>query len=172
MDEVEASQQLTPIQEEAAFLKLLKENWTTNPKKLKKLAIRESAKQPAVIVEGIIASILRSPNPVGYVKECFRQAEVYPQIIAQFIADGYHGMMVVANVVHPVKLETRVNWLNVKDPWTEEQEIDIQHQVVDNWMAENGLNRYYGKIALFPVFGFSGYFRRIRRDRFNDGKAK
>lgn len=165
MDEVVASQQLTPIQEEAAFLKFLKEHFTTNPKKLRKLVARQVPHQPPEIVTGIMTSIALSKDPVGYVQECFRQAEVYPQIIDEFIAQGDHGMIVVDNVVSPVRINANPRWLKENDRWNPEDELDIQHALIEQWMIENNVNSFKGKIALFPYFGFSGYFRRIIKQR-------
>lgn len=165
MDETVAAQQLTPIQQEAAFLKFLKDNFTTNPKKLIKLAAREAKNQPAEVAGGIILSIVRSRDPVGYVKECFRQAEVYPQIIQEFIDQGDHGMIVVGDVVSPVRINANPRWLRENDKWNPEDELDIQHNLIEAWMIENDVTHFKGKIALFPFFGFSGLFRRIRKQR-------
>lgn len=165
MDETIAAQQLTPIQQEAAFLKFLKENFTTNPKKLKKLAMREAEKHSLEVLTGLVHSIVRSRDPVGYVKECFRQAEVYPEIIQEFIDQGDHGMMVVNDVVSPVRINANPRWLREKDKWNPDDELDIQHNLIEAWMIENNVTHFKGKIALFPFFGFSGLFRRIRKQR-------
>lgn len=165
MDEVDAKAQLTPIQQEAAFLKFLKENMTTNPKKLQKMAAREAKNHRSETVEGLVSSILRSRDPVGYVKECFRQAEVYPQIIAEFIEQGDHGMIVVGDVVSPVRIKANPRWLRQSDRWNPDDELDIQHSLIEAWMIENNVAHFKGKIALFPFFGFSGLFRRIRKQR-------
>jgi hypothetical protein len=165
MDEVEVKEQLTPIKQEAAFLQFLKDNWTTNPKKLKKLAAREAKNHSAEAILGLISSIALSRDPVAYVLECFRQAEVYPQIIAEFIEQGDHGMIVVNDVVSPVRIQANPRWLRENDRWNPDDEIDIQHRLIETWMIENNVSRFKGKIALFPFFGFSGYFRRIRKQR-------
>lgn len=165
MDEVDVKEQLTPLQQEAAFLKFLKENFTTNPKKLKKLAAREAKNHSAEAVAGLITSIALTKDPVGYVQECFRQAEVYPQIIEEFIDQGDHGMMVVGDVVSPVRIKANPRWLRQADRWNPEDELDIQHNLIEAWMIENNVTMFKGKIALFPYFGFSGLFRRIRKQR-------
>lgn len=157
--------QLTPIQEEAAFLRFLSENFTTNPKKLKQLALRESANHPENIRIGILASILRSRDPVGYLQECFKQAFDYPHIIEEFIEAGNHGMIVVNENVYPVKINARANWLRENDKWNADQELDIQHDLVEAWMIEHKATNFKGKIALFPFHGFTGLFRRINKAR-------
>lgn len=160
-----AAEQLTPLQEEANFLKFLKDNFTTNAKNLQKLAAKEGMKHSDTIKQGIVHSILRSRDPVGYVRECFKQAYDYPIIIEQLIADGDHGMIVVDGVVYGVTINAQSNWLKEGDRWNIDEEIDIQHELVEGWMKANKCTVFKGKIALFPFFGFSGLFRRINKQR-------
>ena len=158
--------QVSAIQEEANFLKYLRDNFTTNAKDLQQLARAAAASQPVVIQQGIINSILRSRDPVGYVKECFEQALDYPIIIEEFIANGDHGMIVVDSKVHGVKIDARwKHWLKEDDKWNVDQEIEIMHALVEAWMVANGVTVFKGKILLFPFFGFTGYFRRINKHR-------
>lgn len=165
MKESSAAAQLTPLQEEANFLHFLKDNFTTNAKNLQKLAAKEGMKHSDTIKQGIVHSILRSRDPVGYVRECFKQAFDYPFIIEQLISDGSHGMIVVDGVVHGVTIKARSNWLKQGDRWEMDQEIEIQHELIEAWMIENRNTVFKGKIALFPFFGFSGLFRRINKQR-------
>lgn len=158
--------QVSAIKEEANFLNYLRTNFTTNAKDLQQLARAAAADQPLVIQQGIIASILRSRDPVGYVKECFDQAADYPHIIDDFIKAGNHGMIVVDGKVHPVQINARwKHWLVEDDLWNTEQEIEIMHALVEAWMIANRNNVFKGKILLFPFFGFTGYFRRINKHR-------
>lgn len=158
--------QLTPIQQEANFLRFLKDNFTTDPKALKKLATKEGMKHSETVRQGIVFSINRSKDPVGYVRECFKQAFDYPIIIEEFIANGDHGMLVVDGAVYPVRVDVKwSHWLIAKDKWDQEQELDIQHDLVKQWMIANKVNTFKGKICLFPYFGFSGLFRRIIKQR-------
>lgn len=156
--------QLAPLEEEANFLKFLKANFTTNAKKLRKLAAAEGLNHSVTIQQGIVNSIMRSRDPVGYVQECFDQARDYPFIIDGLIKDGSHGMIVVDGVVHGVTVNARwSSWLAGNDRWNMDQEIDIQHDLVEAWMKANKVRVFKGKIALFPFFGFSGLFRRINK---------
>lgn len=157
--------QLAHIEQEAEFLRFLKDNFTTNPKKLKKLALREGALRSKEIQQGIVFNISRSADPVGYVRECFKQAFDYPIIIEQFINNGDHGMVVVDGAVYPVRIETQSNWLQQNDRWSLDDELDIQHNLVEQWMIANKVSNFKGKILLFPFFGFSGLFRRIIKQR-------
>lgn len=162
----EKQPQVSAIQEEANFLKYLRDNFTTNAKDLQQLARAAASSQPLVIQQGIINSILRSRDPVGYVRECFEQANDYPIIIETFIESGDHGMIVVDGKVHGVKIDARwEHWLKEEDRWNVDQEIEIMHQLVEAWMVANKVNVFKAKILLFPFFGFTGYFRRINKHR-------
>ncbi|MNY19254.1 hypothetical protein D3C86_1526790 [compost metagenome] len=58
--------------------------------------------------------------------------------------------------IFPVKLDTRANWLEESKRWDPEQEMVIQHEVVHSWMRDHDKGYFYGKVVLFPTFGFSG----------------
>ena len=146
----------TPLQEETDAIEFFKANFTTNPKKLKKLAAREEHRFSEFIQKGLIASIKKSPDPVGYLRRCFKQIVDFQIVTEQLIADGHHGMLVLNDVIYPVTLETNSKWLQEHDKWTEDDELLIHREVVANWMDANKIGYFYGKVVLFTAFGFSG----------------
>jgi hypothetical protein len=150
-----------PLMGEREVIQYLKDHFTTNPKKLKNIAKRIIPLSKDYTVRGIIRSLIEHRDPVGYIKKCFVQIEEYNVLIMQFIEQGYHGMIMIQDTVYPVSLDTQEHWL--KDRWTMDDEIDIQHRLIDNFMVEHNRTWFHGKIVLFYHFGFSGIPREIRK---------
>lgn len=149
-----------PLMAEAAILQFFKNNFTTNPKKLVKLAIRVMPDCADYVVKGLITSILNAKDPVAYLQKCFRDIEALVEISKDLVADGYHGMIFMKDVIYPLKLDTRENWL--KDRWAEEDELEILHRLAGEWMRTNNKTSFHGKVVLWPAFGFSGIPTNIR----------
>lgn len=151
--------------DEAEILKYFKDNFTSNPKKLLKLAERVKPSCKPNVVAGLINSLLTVKNPVAYIKKCFVQINDYSTTIEQLLRAGHHGMLIIddngKDIIYPITLDTRENWL--KSKWNPEDEVDIQHQAVVNWLKENNKFLFYGKVVLFQMFGFSGIPRLIRK---------
>jgi hypothetical protein len=150
--------------EEHAVLHYFQENFTTNPKKLKKMAARLLPNAAPFIRRGFLLAILEERDPVGYLRKCLTDMAQYEVIIKNLIETGNHGMIVINDVIIPVKIAAESNWLKVTDKWNLEEEIEIQHKLCRIHMANEGMQKMHGKIVLFPAFGFSGHTREIGPD--------
>lgn len=155
-----------PFKEEKVLLDIFRKDWTTNAKKLQKLATRMimSGEHSEYLVEGILKSVLRTRDPRGYLLECFKQHDDYSALIPDFIEQGFHGIIKDkwTDILYPVEIKALAKWLKVEDRWSEEQEIEIMESAVTSWMQAYGHTKFTGKVLLFPVFGFSGYFRTMK----------
>ncbi|MCY1299293.1 hypothetical protein D9M70_488160 [compost metagenome] len=92
-------------------------------------------------------------------RSCINKIRDCAILVENFIKDGNHGMLFTGNNgldVYPIKLDTRDNWLTEGTKWDPEQEMIIQHDAANNWMKEHDKGTFYGKVVLFPQFGFSG----------------
>jgi hypothetical protein len=158
-----------PFKEEKAVFDHFTSNWTTNPKKLQKLATRmiQSGDYSEYLVEGVLKSVLRTRDPLGYLKECINQHADYAVIIPDFIEQGFHGIIKDkwTDTLYPLEVKALAKWLKLEDRWSEEQEIEIMETAVSSWMEANGSTKFDGKVLLFPIFGFSGYFRVMKFPR-------
>lgn len=143
-----------PLLAEAAILKFFKDRFTKNPKKLVRLARDVAPHCAEYVVNGLINSIIRSKNPVKYLLKCFADIEALVEISSDLTAKGFHGIIFMDDVVYPVKLDTRENWL--KDRWTEEDELEILDELANEWMVQYKRKSFLGKVVLWPAFGFSG----------------
>lgn len=164
MDEDQPVENKTPLMEENEVLRYFQDHFTTNPKKLKKLALRMHPKVSPFIRRGIIYNILQAPDPVAYLRKCFVDMDAYTVIIKDLIEDGNHGMIIMGDVIHGIELETTIttDWLkNGASRWEPDQEIEIQHAVVKAFVTKNQIAHFHGKVVLFPAFGFSGMPREI-----------
>ena len=154
----------TPLMEENEVLRYFQTHFTTNPKKLKKLALRLHPKVSAFIRRGIIYNILQASDPVAYLRKCFVDMDEYTVIIKDLIEDGHHGMIIMNDVIYPITVETTIktDWVkNGATRWEPDQEIEIQHDVVKKFVMANKIAHFHGKVVLFPAFGFSGMPREI-----------
>lgn len=147
------------LKQESAILDMFEALKNPNPKKVKKLASRLYAECTLEVQKRLCRDIYRADDPVKYMKSCISKIRDCAILVEQFIADGCHGMIFTgANGVdvYPVQLATRESWLNEGKRWDEEQEMIIQHDCINNWMKEHDKGYFYGKVVLFPKFGFSG----------------
>jgi hypothetical protein len=151
MDENEVTD---PLMVEADILKFFKDNFTTNPRKLIRLANQVKLNCTEYVANGLIRSILIAKNPVAYLLKCFKDIEAMVEIARDLTAQGFHGTLFMNDVVYPLKLDTRENWL--KDKWSEEDELEILHRLAAEWMRSNNKSSFHGKVVLWPLFGFSG----------------
>jgi hypothetical protein len=162
MDPIEIEAALSPIEQENQVLEYFKNNFTTNPKKLCKMAVRIWNDQPAFIQKGLLQNILDAADPVNMLRDFFHMMDEWKQIVPSLIADGAHGMIVdKKNVIFGVEIKANEKWLRSNDLWNPDQEADIQDEVMKQWMADQGLKHFHGKIVLFDNFGFSGMCREI-----------
>jgi len=155
-----------PFADEAVILQYFKDNWPKKLSKLKSMAVQLS-KQPGQkehLIRGILNSIQRSKDPDYYLRECFKQHDDYCVLIPQFIEEGHHGILFVERVLYPVTIVASKKWLRRGDKWDFNQELEIMESVAQSWMKENGKVRIDGKMLLFPVFGFSGFYRKLTMD--------
>lgn len=133
----------------------------TNPKKIVKLATKLALQTQNKLQKKLCLDIAYAADPVKYLNKCFAMLEDCSTIIAQFIADGCHGMLIDGKTTYPVRVEALSSWLRKEDKWTEADEIDIQYQAAENWLIEYEKSYFLGKVVLFSEFGFSGVPRLI-----------
>jgi hypothetical protein len=147
------------LKEESAILDIFEGIKNPNPKKVKKLASRLYGEVTSDIQKRLCRDIFRADDPVKYMWSCINKIRDCAILVEQFIEDGNHGMLFTGKdglEVYPVKLDTRDNWLTEGTKWDPEQEMIIQHDACNNWMQEHDKGSFYGKVVLFPQFGFSG----------------
>lgn len=147
------------LEKESAILDLFEQMKNPNPKKVRKLAARLYGECTLEIQKRLCRDIYRADNPVKYMRSCIDKIRDCAILVEQFIEDGCHGMIFTGKdgtEVWPIKLDTRENWLTEGKDWHPEQEQLIQHDAVDAWMREHDKGYFYGKVVLFPKFGFSG----------------
>lgn len=147
------------LKQESAILDKFEALKNPNAKKVKKLAARLYNECTLEIQKRVCRDIYRADDPVKYMRSCIDKIRDCAMLIEQFIADGCHGMIFTGKNgtdVWPIQLNTRESWLTEGKRWDEEQEMIIQHDCVNNWMKEHDKGRFYGKVVLFPKFGFSG----------------
>lgn len=149
------------LAQESAILDQFEAIKNPNAKKVKKFAARMYNECTLEIQKRLCRDIYRADDPVKYMKSCISKIRDCAILVEQFIEDGCHGMIFTgANGVDvwPVMLTTRIetNWLKDGKRWDEEQEMIIAHDCANNWMKEHDKGYFYGKVVLFPKFGFSG----------------
>ena len=149
---------LPAFQQELHILSWFQENFTTNPKKLKKLGERVRPLLPEWIQKSLCDTLIRSNDPVRFMKRAFKDLAAYPAIMAGLIADGNHGMIMLGAEIYGISLDTNEKWLNPnKDGrWSLEDESDIIDKALLHWMAKNRMRTFNGRLTLFTEFGFSG----------------
>lgn len=147
------------LEQESAILKFFEDMKNPNDKKIKKLAAKLYGEVKNDIQKRLCRDVYRADQPLKYVRSCIAKIRDCAILIEQFIEDGCHGMIFTGKdgcEVYPVKLDTRENWLTEGTRWDPEQEMIIQHDCVNNWMKEHNKGYFFGKVVLFPMFGFSG----------------
>lgn len=158
----------TPLMDEPQALAYLKANFNPNPKKLRKLATRMIPMVNDNINRGLIQSIFNVADPVAYVRKAIQQMDEYPTIIKELVEDGKHGMIILENdVIYPLDLKTRPNWLKIDDKWNLEEEKEIQYKAMHLWMEAQGVKKFNGKVVLFEGFGFTGIPRQLQYPPYN-----
>lgn len=147
------------LEQESAILDLFEQIKNPNAKKIKKLAARLYNESSLEIQKRLCRDLYRAHDPVKYLRSCIDKIRDCAILVEQFVADGCHGMIFTGKdgtEVWPVKLDTRENWLTEGKLWDPEQEMVIAHEAVNSYMRENDKGYFYGKVVLFPQFGFSG----------------
>jgi hypothetical protein len=92
-----------------------------------------------------------------YVKESIKYSYEFPRVMKELMDNGNHGMIFHGDEVHGVKLKTLEKWLKPQDSkWTVEQEEEIAHELMREWLVRHRLKAWVGRIVLFANFGFSG----------------
>lgn len=148
---------LPNFEQEVNVLQWFRDNFTTNPKKLKSLATRLRPLVPPHMQTSLVDEIRKSANPVAWMQENFREVSILTKAIEDLVASGNHGIVYDKGGLYGIKLETLPKWLNDKDTaWTEEQEIEIGAAALKEWMIENGRIYHCDRVLLFQRFGFSG----------------
>lgn len=150
-----------PMCQEEVVLNYFRDNFTTNPKKLKALARRIAPTCAPFIQNGLITSIILAEDPVKYLRKAIQQFEEMAGVIKQLLASGAHGMIIVKDDIYPIEVKTLTKWLDEGDPWDPEQEMLLQHDFCNAWMKEHNKGYFHGKVVLFKAFGFSGIPREI-----------
>lgn len=147
------------LEQESAVLAMFQAIKNPNAKKVKKLASRLSLELPLDIQKRLCRDIYRAYDPVKYMNSCIDKIHDCAILVKQFIEEGNHGMIFTGKNgtdIFPVKLDTRANWLEEGKRWDPEQEMIIAHETASNWMRDHDKGYFFGKVVLFPTFGFSG----------------
>lgn len=147
------------LHHESAILDLFEAIKNPNAKKVKKFAARMYNECQLEIQKRLCRDIYRADDPVKYMRSCISKIRDCAILTEQFIEDGCHGMIFTGPNgidVYPVKLNTRESWLTEGKRWDEEQEMILHHDACNAWMKEHDKGYFYGKVVLFPKFGFSG----------------
>lgn len=150
--------ELPPFQQELHVLNWFRDNFTTNPKKLKKMNIYICPLLPKFIQESFCIALAGTRDPAKFLQRTFKDLDAYPKIMADLIADGNHGMIMDGSKVYGFELDTRENWLNPEKDgkWTLDDENEIVDKALISWMAKSRVRELECRIVLFPEFGFSG----------------
>ncbi len=147
------------IEQESAILEVFEQLKNPNDKKVKKLAAKLYSEVTNEIQKRLCRDVYRADEPLKYLRTCINKIRDCAILIEQFIEEGAHGMIFTGKDgcdVYPVQLNTRENWLKEGKRWDPEQETIIQHNAVDEWMKTHDKGYFFGKVVLFPQFGFSG----------------
>lgn len=159
MAEVVTEVEYDHLEQESNVLEMFMAIKNPNAKKVKKLAARLYNELPLEIQKRLCRDIFRADDPVKYMTSCYNKIHDCAILIKQFISEGKHGMIFTGKNgtdIYPVQLDTRTNWLEEGKRWDPEQEMIIQHQAAQSWMADHDKGYFFGKVVLFPTFGFSG----------------
>lgn len=133
----------------------------TNPKKIVKLANKLLNEVDSEVGKLLCIGLIKAKDPYEKLKRNVALIEDAAVIIEDFIEQGFHGMIILKDNVYPVEVKTIKSWLSSKDKWTEEDEIEIQYKVAEDWLRTNNKTEFLGKVVLFPNFGFSGVPRLV-----------
>lgn len=148
---------LPPFQQELHIINWFKENFTSNPKKLKKLCLRIRPKLPEFIQASLCDTLYNSNDPVNFIKRAIADMEAWPEAMATLLEAGNHGMIMDGGTLHGITLDTRDNWLKTDDSkWHIDDEYEIIDKAVNRWMVSERRRHFKGRIVLLHEFGFSG----------------
>lgn len=149
---------LPRFEQECVILQWFKDNFNTNPVKLRKIALRIRPKLPDYIQTSLCDEILMSADPVKWMQGNFAAIDGLRASIDSFIADGHHGAVYDKGDMYGIKLSTKnKNWLTEKDGiWDIEFEEAIAGEALKEWMIENNRKHHKDRVLLFQCFGFSG----------------
>lgn len=154
----------TPLDQENQVLRYFKDNWTTNPKKLVKMAKRIAPGIPDFIQRSIIHNVCVARYPAKWLEEAFREMHDLPIIFGQLMDDGNHGVIMDGSKLYGIEIKANPKWLRENDKWSADDEDEIMNTVVENWMEEQKIKAFIGKILLFREFGFSGIPRKVNQE--------
>lgn len=157
--EEESKIEYDTLEQESAVLAMFQDIKNPNAKKVKKLAVRLYNELPLEIQKRLCRDIYRADDPVKYMNSCIDKIHDCAILVKQFIEEGKHGMLFTGKNgtdIYPIQLDTRSNWLDEGKRWDPEQEMIIAHEAADSWMREHNKGYFFGKVVLFPTFGFSG----------------
>lgn len=155
---------LPPLEQENQVLQYFLDNWTTNPKKLVKMARRIQPGIPDFIQRSIIYNVVTARYPVKFLEEAFKEMHDFPILMKQLMDDGNHGMIMDDNLIYGIEIKANQRWLKENDKWNPEDEIDIIDDVVERWMEKEKRKAFTGRILLFREFGFSGIPRKVNQE--------
>lgn len=147
------------LTEERSVLETILINCKNNPKKVKQMATKIYATAKSDETKKLCMDICSASNPLKYIKDSVTKVRDFAILLEQFIGDGCHGAILTGTGgldVYPIKLDAPEQWLNSKDKWNPEDEQEIMCNAAHNWMKEYNKGYFYGKVVLFPYFGFSG----------------
>lgn len=150
--------ELAPFQQELHLLGWFRDNFTSNPRNLKKMNAYIYPLVPKFIQQTFCIALATTVNPAKFLQRAFKDLDAYPGIMERLKAEGNHGMILDGSEVYGVSLDTRENWLNPeKDTkWTMDDEHAIIDKVLISWMAKERRRKFKGRMVLFTEFGFSG----------------
>lgn len=132
-----------------------------NPKKLRALALKVAPQCLPHVVNGLIHNLVTVKDPVSYLKKCFDELALYEVVIPELVTTGHHGMIIIDDEIIAIKLDCKESWLDAESKWIPEDEIEIQHEAMNNYMRDMDIGECYGRVVLFPSCGFSGIPREI-----------
>jgi len=164
MTDFKVDESLPPLEQENQVLRYFQDNWTTNPKKLVKMAKKIAPGIPDFIQRSIIHNVCTARYPVKFLEEAFREMNDLPIIFEQLIAEGNHGMIMDGSKLYGIEIKANPKWLRENDKWNPDDEDEIMNTVVENWMEEQKIKAFIGKILLFREFGFSGIPRKVNQE--------
>lgn len=164
MDVFKVDESLPALEQENQVLRYFQDNWTTNPKKLVKMAKRIAPGIPDFIQRSIIYNVCTAKFPVKFLEEAFREMHDLPIIMKQLMDDGNHGMIMDGSKLYGIEIKANPKWLRENDKWNPDDEDEIMNTVIENWMEEQKIKAFIGKILLFRDFGFSGIPRKVNQE--------
>lgn len=156
MPEYKYNPDLEPFDQEIHLLEYFEQNFSTNPKKMLKLARKLRDQHPPFIQRSFFDTLEQTRDPIKWLRRCFVEMRHYPVIMEQLMNEGNHGMIMERDKIYGFALDTNKNWTRKSDRWSEEQERQIIDEALLLWMCVERRRAFIGRIVLFRDFGFSG----------------